>query len=109
MGDLLFPVSLLPAIQAGEDYDRWEASGAGPFTAHLIDVIEKLTAITSRTELPLYNVDSLSDIPQPVVAPVMPRRVQRSADSGRSARERAKADQSEDLPTSIADPILRSS
>ena len=25
-----FPVSLLQAIQAGEDYDRWEASGAGP-------------------------------------------------------------------------------
>jgi len=104
-----FPVSLLQAIQAGEDYDRWDASGAGPFTAHLIDVIEKLAAITTRTELPLYNVDSLSDVPQPFVAPVVPRRVQRAADSGRSARERAKTDNSEDLPTSIADPILRSS
>lgn len=104
-----FPVSLLQAIQAGEDYDRWEASGAGPFTAHLIDVIEKLTAITTRTELPLYNVDSLSDVPQPIAAPVVPRRVQRAADGGRSARERAKTDNSEDLPTSIADPILRSS
>ncbi len=86
-----FPVSLLQAIQAGEDYDKWEASGAGPFTTHLIDVIEKLSGLTARTELPLYNVDSLSDIPQPVVAPVMPRRVQRAADSGRATRERAKA------------------
>ena len=88
----VFPVSLLQAIQAGEDYDKWEASGAGPFTTHLIDVIEKLTALTARTELPLYNVDSLADIPQPVVAPVMPRRVQRAPDSGRATRERAKAD-----------------
>lgn len=103
-----FPVSLLQAIQAGEDYDRWDASGAGPFTAHLIDVIEKLTAITARTELPLYNVDSLSDVPKPVVAPVVPRRVQRAADTGRTTRERAKTDSSEELPTSIADPVLRS-
>jgi len=104
-----FPVSLLQAIQAGEDYDRWEASGAGPFTAHLIDVIEKLTALTARTELPLYNVDSLSDVPQPVVAPVMPRRVQRPTNTSRTVRERPQTDSAEDLPTSIADPILRSS
>jgi hypothetical protein len=104
-----FPVSLLQAIQAGEDYDRWEASGAGPFTAHLIDVIEKLTELTGRTELPLYNVDSLSDVPQPVAAPVMPRRVQRPSNTSRTVRERPQADSAEELPTSIADPILRSS
>lgn len=104
-----FPVSLLQAIQAGEDYDRWEASGAGPFTTHLIDVIETLTKLTTRTELPLYNIDSLSDIPQPVTAPVMPRRVQRAANSSRTVRGNHDTDFSEDLPTSIADPILRSS
>ncbi len=104
-----FPVSLLQAIQAGEDYDLWEASGAGPFTAHLIDVIENLTKLTARTELPLYNVDSLSDIPQPVARPVMPRRVQRPANTSRTVRRPAEADPTDDLPTSIADPILRSS
>ncbi len=104
-----FPVSLLQAIQAGEDYDRWEASGAGPFTGHLIDVIEKLTKLTARTELPLYNVDSLSDIPQPVSAPVMPRRVQRPANAGGTTRRTADVDDHDDLPTSIADPVYRSS
>lgn len=105
----IFPVSLLQAIQAGEDYDRWEASGAGPFTAHLIDVIEILTKLTTRTELPLYNIDSLSDIPQPVTEPVMPRRVQRAANSSRTVRGDPDPDFADDLPTSIADPILRSS
>ncbi len=105
----IFPVSLLQAIQAGEDYDLWDASGAGPFTAHLIDVIERLTALTARTELPLYNMDSLGDIPAPVAAPVMPRRVQRAPDSGRSARDRAPADPATDDPLSSVDRILRSS
>ncbi len=105
----IFPVSLLHAIQAGEDYDRWDASGAGPFTAHLIDVIERLTALTARTELPLYNMDSLSDIPAPVVAPVMPRRVQRAPESSRSTRERAPAETTAEDPLSSVDRILRSS
>jgi GTP-binding protein EngB required for normal cell division len=104
-----FPVSLLQAIQAGEDYDRWEASGAGPFTSHLIDVIEKLTALTARTELPLYNVDSLSDIPAPVMSPVVPRRVQRVPDGSRAARERTRLDTSVEDSTPSADQILRSS
>jgi hypothetical protein len=105
----IFPVSLLQAIQAGENYDLWDASGAGPFTAHLIDVIERLTALTARTELPLYNMDSLSDIPQPVATPVLPRRVQRAPDSGRSARERVQAEPAAEDPVSSVDRILRSS
>ncbi|PJI86234.1 dynamin family protein [Yoonia maricola] len=105
----IFPVSLLQAIQAGDDYDKWERSGAGPFTSHLIDVIEKLTALTARTELPLYNVDSLSDIPQPVAKTVSPRRIQRSPDAVRPARERTRIETPEDPSASIADPVLRSS
>jgi len=104
-----FPVSLLQAIQAGEDYDRWEASGAGPFTSHLIDVIEKLTALAARTELPLYNVDSLSDIPAPVMSPVVPRRVQRVPDGGRATRERTRHETPSEEPTSLTDQVLRSS
>jgi len=104
-----FPVSLLQAIQAGEDYDRWEASGAGPFTSHLIDVIEKLTALTARTELPLYNVDSLSDIPAPVMSPVVPRRVQRVPDGSRAARERTRIETAAEDSTPSPDQVLRSS
>lgn len=75
-----FPISLLQAIKAGEDYALWEASGAGPFTEHLIDRIEKLTDLTARTETPLYNLTSESDIPAAVPTPVMPRRVHRTKD-----------------------------
>ncbi|SFS22226.1 dynamin family protein [Yoonia litorea] len=72
-----FPISLLMAIRAGEDQDLWDASGAGPFTEHLIDTIEKLTELTARSEVPLYNYADPADIPEPVVTPVIPRRVQR--------------------------------
>ena len=72
-----FPVSLLQAIQAGEDYELWDASGAGPFTEHLIDMIERLAGLTARSEVPLFNLASKEDIPAPVVKSVLPRRVQR--------------------------------
>jgi hypothetical protein len=75
-----FPISLLQAIKAGEDYDLWDASGAGPFTEHLIDTIERLTKLTARTELPLYNFAHAADVPAAVQAPVVPRRVQRRPD-----------------------------
>lgn len=104
-----FPVSLLQAIKAGEDYELWDASGAGPFTAHLIDLIEKLTALTARTETPLYNIDNISAIPEPVAAPVVPRRVQRSPDSARPARQRTGTEPLLEEPTEAPDPILRSS
>jgi len=72
-----FPISLLQAIRAGEDYALWDASGAGPFTEHLIDMIERLTELTARSELPLYNYEQTADVPPAVVTPVSPRRVQR--------------------------------
>ena len=72
-----FPVSLLQAIQAGEDYELWNQSGAGPFTENLIDLIEQLTEMTARSETPLFNVGSKEAMPQPVLAAVLPRRVAR--------------------------------
>ncbi len=83
-----FPVSLLQAIQAGEDYDLWDASGAGPFTEHLIDLIERLSELTARTETSLYNIGSRAAIPEPVVTPVMPRRVARPTSNSERVRER---------------------
>ena len=76
-----FPISLLQAIKAGEDYELWEASGAGPFTEHLIAMVENLAALTARSDTPLYNVATAADIPAAIVTSVMPRRVQRATDS----------------------------
>jgi len=77
-----FPVSLLQAIQAGEDYDLWDASGAGPFTEHLIEMIERLAKLTARSDTALYNVSTEADIPAPAPpASVLPRRVQRKDSS----------------------------
>ncbi|MFT7108033.1 MAG: hypothetical protein ACJAVT_002565 [Yoonia sp.] len=75
-----FPIALLQAIKAGDDYTLWDASGAGPFTEHLINTIEKLAAITARTDVPLYNLNSSDDIPPPIPTSVMPRRVPRAND-----------------------------
>ena len=88
-----FPISLLQAIRAGEDYELWDASGAGPFTEHLIDTIERLTELTARSEVPLYNFKQTEDVPPPVVTPVVPRRVQRKAPD--QPTERAPAQQAE--------------
>jgi hypothetical protein len=86
-----FPISLLQALQAGEDYERWDASGAGPFVAHLIDMIENLTKVAARTPQPLYNFGNGQGIPEPVVAPVVPRRVQRATAEGEANRSRPLA------------------
>lgn len=73
----VYPVSLLDALAAGENLDAWNASGAGAFVTHLIDLIEELTDLVSRAEAPLYNIPNGSAVPQRPVAPVTPRRVER--------------------------------
>ena len=88
-----FPISLIQAIAAGEDQALWDASGAGPFTEYLIDMIEKLTQITAMTEEPLYNLGSVQAVPTPVVTSVAPRRVERSADAPRTPRSGSSASQ----------------
>jgi len=71
-----FPISLVQALQAGDDYDKWDASGAGPFVTHLVDMIENLAKVAARTDQPLYNIANGTAIPDPVRATIMPRRVQ---------------------------------
>ena len=98
-----FPVSLLQAIKAGEDYELWDASGAGPFTEHLIDTIETLTGLTARSEVPLYNLADVEDVPPAIVTPVMPRRVQRTSQDSRDRNAELLSD-GEVPPTRTARP-----
>ncbi|KJZ19161.1 dynamin family protein [Loktanella sp. S4079] len=90
-----FPISLLQALEAGEDYDLWDASGAGPFVEHLIEAIDKLSKLAARTELPLYNIPNGTPVPQPVSAPVAPRRVKRPLNDDAPKRERPTAEQAQ--------------
>lgn len=98
-----FPVSLLQAIKAGEDYALWDASGAGPFTEHLIDVIETLTHLTARSETPLYNLTDIADVPPAVVTPVLPRRVQRSDETNTDRNTKLLTD-GPIIPTRVVRP-----
>lgn len=86
-----FPISLLQALEAGDDYDKWDGSGAGPFVEHLLETIQTLTTLAARSAQPLYNVANGTAIPEPVSAPVTPRRVQRPLDGDRSKRGRPAA------------------
>ncbi len=104
----IYPVSLLQALAAGEDQDRWDASGAGPFVNRLIETIETLTKIAARTELPLYNIPNGQPIPDRILRSVAPRRVQRSRDGEASKRERPAAEP-DTGDTTPQGPILRSS
>ncbi len=86
-----FPISLTHALEAGEDQDRWEASGAGPFVDHLIEVIQALSEIVARSDRPLYNYADSSEI-TPAPAAVMPRRVELQLEAGdRPVRQRPPA------------------
>ena len=77
--DAIFPISLIRALEAGEDYDKWNASGAGDFVSHLIATVDRLARITARSDQPLFNIRNGTRLPDPVPAPVVPRRVQRVA------------------------------
>lgn len=87
-----FPISLIQALQAGDDHDKWDASGAGAFVNHLIDMIQKVTQLSARTPDGLYNVANGASIPAPVAAPVTPRRVARPLNTNSSARQRPASD-----------------
>ena len=104
-----FPISLLQALRAGEDYEKWDASGAGAFSDHLIEMVKELTlAVADQTES-LYVIGQRGetvDVPKgsdallltnPVIAgrnpeagPVVPRRVR--AKSGRQEGPAAGTD-----------------
>lgn len=103
-----FPISLLQALRAGDDADKWDASGAGPFVNHLIDMIQTVSELAARSPEPLYNIPNGTQIPEPVVAPVMPRRVERSLDTDRSARQRPAGNDAP-APDMQSGPIIRSS
>ncbi|WP_296371692.1 dynamin family protein [Yoonia sp.] len=99
-----FPISLIQALQAGDDPDKWDASGAGPFVNHLIDMIQRLSELAARTPEGLYNYANVTQLPAPVMAPVTPRRVMRPTESDQTAKPRLPAN-----TAAFTDPIIRSS
>jgi hypothetical protein len=49
-----FPISLTQALAAGEDETKWNASGAGAFTEHLIATVQELTQTVADMDKSLY-------------------------------------------------------
>ncbi len=91
----IFPISLLQALEAGDDYDRWDGSGAGPFVDHFISTIAELCEVTPKYSKPLFNVGNTSGVSteaavvvETPVVPVTPRRVQRPLDGDQPKRAR---------------------
>lgn len=73
----IFPVSLVQALQAGPDPDKFDASGAGPFVRHLNTMIEMLAQFTARNARPLDNIADDTAITDLLRAPITPRRMRR--------------------------------
>ena len=116
-----FPISLTQALKAGDDFEAWDASGAGAFSDHLIDMVRELTlAVADKTES-LYVLGQRGDkiatppasdafvLTDPVVAgrdpdagPVVPRRVAKRESgtvhplTGSEAGENVAGDEIED-------------
>ncbi|SEW42203.1 50S ribosome-binding GTPase [Cognatiyoonia koreensis] len=62
-----FPISLTQALAAGEDYDKWEKSGAAAFTEHLITSVQELTQTVAMMDETLYVARppvELADVPE---------------------------------------------
>jgi len=105
-----FPISLTRALAAGEDYEKWENSGAAAFTEHLITTVQELTQTVANMDQTLYvanpplaaATEQTTDAAEPFVldnpvfpadaeaSQVAPRRVQAGQ---RPARERPARDQ----------------
>jgi hypothetical protein len=47
----IFPISLTQALAGAEDPEAWEASGAEPFTAHLIEMIAELQVMLEKGQI----------------------------------------------------------
>lgn len=87
----VLPISLLEAIEAGEDKDKWEASGAERFTQTLVDLLQEVgvprrtraTASATATLRPDFGSASAADEPDEAddempggpSGGIMPRRV----------------------------------
>jgi len=56
-----FPISLLQALRAGEDYDKWIASGAGAFSDQLIEMVQELSLTVADKEESLYVLGQRGD------------------------------------------------
>ncbi len=97
-----FPISLLQALEAGDDYDRWDGSGAGPFVDHFLNTIATLCELTAKSKKPLFNSGRRAQgadgagpeeeqEPEAPATPVIPRRVQRPLDADQPKRARPPA------------------
>ncbi|WBL34071.1 dynamin family protein [Sinirhodobacter sp. HNIBRBA609] len=81
----IYPVSLLEALEAGDDYDAWQASGAAEFLEHLVEILmETGSALqqpvgakpaTERPALPPAMEAAPPCAEAPTAAPIVPRRV----------------------------------
>ncbi len=52
----VYPISLTQALNAGEDSDKWEQSGAGAFTEHLIEMLLSPSELADREAEPEYGL-----------------------------------------------------
>ena len=78
-----FPISLTRALAAGEDYDKWVASGAEAFTNHLIDLVKHLSSFLHTEVPPLYQVETL---PEEMRKPVAKSKPVATLDAGQTQR-----------------------
>lgn len=79
----VLPISLLQALEAGEDRDIWEASGAERFTTRLVELLHGddasgrplSTAMAERADAGPADGDTVRVRPDAPAGGVMPRRV----------------------------------
>lgn len=63
----IYPVSLLEALKAGEDFEAWKASGANAFMEHLVEILLTPTpprAAQAEEELAMLSADEEYGAPQ---------------------------------------------
>ncbi|MAY89359.1 MAG: hypothetical protein CML02_21895 [Pseudooceanicola sp.] len=79
----VYPVSLLMALDAGEDAEAWQESGTAAFTEHLVDLLVNGVAQPESEDAPAEDTAAEVEPAADMAPGVVPRRVQSGARSPR--------------------------
>lgn len=108
----IFPISLLRALEAGEDHQKWVESGADAFAIHLIETIDTLGQGGAAPRAKMRPVDP-AQAPAPLGAerprPVAPASESGAAEVGRVVPRRVRPQRTGngDRPQSYDRPAAR--
>lgn len=83
----VYPISLLDALNAGDDYEKWQASGADAFIEHMSQLVGRLGAARAGMDAPVEET-ALAPVELKIVEAPEPESVEPAQDEGPKIKPR---------------------